>query len=198
MHLDQGLVMYNFIKKHRLRRALELGFLHGVSSLYIAGALDELDGNLVTIDRDSVLRLSPNIYDLAERAGLSARITILASQWSYTYHLMRLLEETDCGSFDLIYIDGGHTWDVTGFAVSLSAHLLKPYGWLVLDDLDWTIDRSKQLHPHRNVFQLNAPGDLPGVRKAFELLVRRDCRYREAYEDLGWGFAQRSEVGLIR
>jgi predicted O-methyltransferase YrrM len=196
MRLDQGIVMYNLITSYQLRRVLELGFLHGVSSLYIAGAVEEVDGKLITIDRDTALTLSPNIQDLADRAGLSERITIIANRWSYTYHLMELLDRGQFATFDLVYIDAGHNWDTTGFAVSLTAHLLKPRGWLILDDLDWTIEESLRRNPLRKVPQLRAPADLPGVRKAFELLVKRDNRYSEVFEDRGWGFARRSDLGI--
>jgi predicted O-methyltransferase YrrM len=193
MRLEQAIVIYEFIKKHNLRRVLELGFLHGVSSLYIAGAIDELDGSLTTIDRESALDLEPNIRDLANRAGLSGRIKVIADQWSYTYHLMTLLESGLYCSFDMIYVDGGHTWDTTGFATCLAVHLLKPNGWLILDDLDWTISKSIARNPARRLRKPSAPQDIPGVRKAFELLVKSDHRFSEVYERHGWGFARKSD-----
>ena len=51
MGFEQARVITDFILEHRLRNILELGFCHGVSTCYMAGALDELgEGRVTTID----------------------------------------------------------------------------------------------------------------------------------------------------
>ncbi|QEE27300.1 class I SAM-dependent methyltransferase [Terriglobus albidus] len=196
MTFAQGRMMHDFILEHRLRRCLELGFYHGVSSAYIAGALQEIDtGHLTTIDIPQALTLSPNINEVLKELQLQDLVTVFIEPRSYTWRLMRFLEAGMYGEFDFCYIDGGHTWDTTGFALSLVAHLLRPGGWVVLDDLDWTLATSPalSLKPSTKAF----PEDertTPGVRKTFELLICKDNRFENAFEKGKWGFAQRTHI----
>ncbi len=195
MTLKKGQKIYDFILKYKLSHCLELGFYHGVSSVYIGGALEELEGgSLITIDRCSALSLVPNIYSLLIESGLSKFVTPIFEPTSYTWRLMKLLEERRHESFDFCYIDAGHSWDVTGFAFFLVSKLLRPGGWIIFDDLDWTYSTSRALKNDSSVLAM--PDDertTPQVRKVFELLVKTDSRYRIAYEHGSWGFAQKAE-----
>ena len=58
---------------------------------------------------------------------------------------MEMIEAELPPTFDLVYLDGGHTWDATGFAFFLVDKLLRSGGWLIFDDIYWTINRSKRL-----------------------------------------------------
>ena len=40
--------------------------------------------------------------------------------------------------FDLVYLDGAKNWTIDGLAVVLAERLLRPGGWLLMDDLHWT------------------------------------------------------------
>ena len=40
--------------------------------------------------------------------------------------------------FDFVYLDGAKNWTIDGLAVVLVEKLLRPGGWLLMDDLDWT------------------------------------------------------------
>src|SRR5205085_1807308 len=40
--------------------------------------------------------------------------------------------------FDFVYLDGAKNWTIDGLAVVLIEKLLRPGGWLLMDDLDWT------------------------------------------------------------
>jgi predicted O-methyltransferase YrrM len=193
MSLRQAEILYDFISESKLRTCLELGFYHGVSSAYIAGALQDLGGgHLTTIDLPRAMTLSPNIADILKRLKLDDLVTVYIEPRSYTWRLMRFLEAGMYGHFDFCYIDGGHTWDSTGFALSLVAHLLKPGGWVILDDLDWTLSTSPALSSKSWV--QNLPEDekvTPGVRKVFELLVCKDGRFQGLFEKGQWAFAQK-------
>jgi hypothetical protein len=54
---------------------------------------------------------------------------------------MKLLEVHADPIYDFCYIDGGHSWDVSGFGFFLVEKLVRPGGWLLFDDLDWTYER---------------------------------------------------------
>src|SRR5216684_169136 len=65
MRLDQAEQLFSFLRSYDLKTCLELGFYHGVSSAYIAGALQELGtGSLTTIDLEWARQLKPNIYEI--------------------------------------------------------------------------------------------------------------------------------------
>jgi predicted O-methyltransferase YrrM len=194
MTLPQAWILYDLITTHKLHNCIELGFHHGVSSCYIAGAIqDSGRGHLTTVDLQAASSLSPHIGDLLARLDLAEWVSVFFEPRSYTWRLMRLLEQGMYGHFDFCYIDGGHNWDNTGFALSLVAHLLKPNGWVVFDDLDWTFEMDHTLASDNRIRALPEDEKITaGVRKVFELLVRKDDRFCNVYERGQWGFAQRS------
>lgn len=67
---------------------------------------------------------------------------------SYCWSLRRLMLERPGLRFDYVYIDGAHTWAVDGFAFLLCDMLLKPGGFIELDDYHWTLANSS-LDPRR-------------------------------------------------
>jgi predicted O-methyltransferase YrrM len=192
MKLAEAKYLYELIQLHELRSCLELGFYHGVSSAYIAGALQDLGGgSLFTIDRLSAQRLVPNIESVLRSLGLSEFVTYYFEHTSYTWRLMKMIEADYRDKFDLCYIDGGHTWDTTGFAFFLVAKLLKPGGFIIFDDLPWTIKSSHVAHLVKYKDMPEEEQTTPQVRKVFDLLVREDCRFG-AHQIVGrWGIARK-------
>lgn len=195
MKPKQGQQVYEFLLRNRLRRVLELGFAHGKSTCYLAAAVDELggdDAHVLTIDKRNARDRSPNIYELLDRCGLAGRVTPVFAETSYTWELLRLLERDPQPAFDFAYIDGGHTWDVTGFGFFLVDRLLAPGGWVLFDDLDWTVAGSRGLENATWAKQLPAEQrTTPQVRKVFELLVRTHPGYQQVQEQAGWGWARK-------
>jgi predicted O-methyltransferase YrrM len=194
----QGQAIYNFICDKRPKRILELGFAHGTSTCYLAAALDEIggDGHIVTIDRAVAMERKPNIRELLDRVGLTRLVTpiITDTRSSYTWELMRMLAENSVPSFDFVFIDGAHLWDVDGFAFLLADRLLAPGGWVLFDDLDWTLAASRTLCDKEWVQALPAvERTTPQVRKIFELLVRTHPDYTDFLDRDGWGWARKRE-----
>lgn len=193
MKTAQGRQVYDLLIEHKLSRVLELGFAHGKSTCYLAAAVDELpDGHVLTMDKPSALQRSPNIHQLLEKVGLAERVTPVFCETSYTWELMKLLEQDPQPQFDFAYIDGGHTWDVTGFGFFLVDRLLAPGGWMLFDDLNWTIAKSEGLRSASWAQKLPEEQRVtPQVRKVFELLVQTHPDYDEVYEKDGWGWARK-------
>src|SRR5229473_1255739 len=175
MRLDQAEQLFSFLRSYDLKTCLELGFYHGVSSAYIAGALQELGtGSLTTIDLEWARQLKPNIYEILTNLGLEETVTTYFEPVSYNWRLMKFLEVGMQNSFDFCYIDGGHNWYSTGFAFCLVGRLLRPGGWIIFDDLDWT-------HEDPTVRGSEWVSKIPvkerttaQVRNVFELLVKTD------------------------
>ena len=178
MRLEQAVMFYEFITENRLANCLELGFYHGVSTAYIAGAIQDLGiGHLITIDLTTAAERTPNISWVLEITELSRYVQVIYEQKSYNWRLMKLLEEGQYESFDLCYIDGGHTWYDTGFAFCLVERLLKPGGWVVFDDLHYTYRKSSNRDKSWVRRMTEEEQITPQVKRVFELLVETDPHF---------------------
>jgi hypothetical protein len=52
--------------------------------------------------------------------------------------------------FDLVYLDGAHTLMCDAAACAILKLLLKPNGYILFDDMNWTFSRSKYWNPKNN------------------------------------------------
>jgi predicted O-methyltransferase YrrM len=182
-----------FILDHKIKDILELGFRHGVSTAYMAATLAQAGaGRIVTVDLLSAKQNEPNIEELLGRVGHRSRVQIFYEPTSYTWRLMRLLQEDATPRFDLCYLDGAHDWFVDGFAFFLVDRLLRPNGWIVFDDMDWTYATSPALRHTDRV--KNMPEDertTPQVRLVYDLLVKTHADFHNFRDEGEWGFAQK-------
>jgi predicted O-methyltransferase YrrM len=193
MSLPQAECLAAFIEEHAVEDVLELGFAHGVSTCYIAATLGRMgSGHVVTIDLEQAKKRTPSIHELLARTGQSERVTVHFEPTSYNWRLMKFLEQEPRPKFDLCYLDGAHTWFVDGLAFYLVHLLLKPGGWIVFDDLEWTYAESPNLRDTERVRRM--PEDertTPQIRKVYELLVKRHPQYHNFRTQDGWSFAQK-------
>jgi len=200
MSLGQAKKMTRFIRDHRPVDILELGFKHGVSTCFMAAALGELGrGSMVTIDLESARANTPNIETLLDQVGERTRVQVYYEPTSYTWRLMKMLEDDASPRFDLCYIDGAHSWAVDALAFFLADRLLRPGGWIILDDLHWTYASSPTLKELPLVKAMPTDErETPQVERIFELLVKTHPGYHNARVEDDWGFAQKREVELHR
>lgn len=194
MGFDQANCITDFIEKHQIRDILELGFAHGVSTSYMAAALSRtLGGSIIAIDNNSALEREPNIETLLSQVGELERVTIYYEPTSYTWRLMKFLEEDPQPKFDLCYLDGAHNWFVDGFAFYLVHLLLKPGGWIIFDDLDWSYAASSLKHEEWVQKMPKDEQETPQIRKIYELLVKKHPDFCNFYVQDDWAFAQKRE-----
>jgi predicted O-methyltransferase YrrM len=110
---------------------------------------------------------------------------------------MKFLQQGRQETFDFCYLDAGHSWDTTGFAFFLVARLLKPGGWIIFDDLNWSYARSPKLKDSAAVAAMaEDERTTPQVRRVFELLVKTDPDFTLTFELNGWGYAQKGTLRL--
>lgn len=184
--------VYDHVIRTEARRVLELGAFHGVSTCYLAAAVDELgSGRVVTMDRVESERLDPNVFQLLEQTGLRDRVDVILAQRSFTWELKRLLEQETRPQFDFVFLDAGHVWDVTGFAFFLVDLMLVPGGWLLFDDLNWSYAASPSLRDKESTLAIpEEEREARQVRAVFDVLVARHGGYR-THVDGNWGWAQK-------
>ena len=194
---DQAQRMTNFIIEHKLESIIELGFFHGTSTCFMANAVSGFDnGHIVAIDKERAITLEPNVEVMMQQLDLTDRLTVHYEPTSYLWRLMKMLEEDPTPRFDLCYLDGAHNWFVDGFAFFLIDKLLKPGGWLIMDDLEFRYDRSQGLRGTETL--TNMPKDekeCPQLRKVYELLIKTQPGYGNFREEENWAFAQKISTG---
>lgn len=194
MKPEQARVITSKIIDSGAKDVLELGIMHGVSTCYMAEALEQSgrDWSITALDLESALDNEPNVEQLLTRLGLRDRVSILLEQRSYTWRLRKMLEEDPNPRFDFCYLDGAHTWDADGFAFFLVDRLLRPGGWIVFDDIDWSYAGSPPMMEADWVKVLPAEEQQAlQVKQVFDLLVRPHPQYGELSVKDGWGFAQK-------
>jgi predicted O-methyltransferase YrrM len=86
---------------------------------------------------------------------------------------MKFPEDDPTPRFDLCYLDGAHNWFVDGLAFFLVHRLLKPGGWIIFDDVDWTYESSPTLK------------DTEDVRKMPEDRVEKVVQIEKVHVGLG-------------
>lgn len=111
------------IVANSLNSIVEIG--HGVSTLHILKALDELDaGLLISIDKQ------PWFSDIIEHPRLK-----LVKKKSYDALLDAYY---NMGPFDCAAIDGEHEIGAVTFDMNVCWEFLKPGGFMVMDDYSWS------------------------------------------------------------
>ena len=106
MKKKRGREVYDHVVKHECRDILELGTYHGVSTCYLAAAVEELgSGRVTTMDRSEAGRLEPNVYSLLEACGLTPLVDVVLAERSFTWELKKVLELPERPQFDFVFLD---------------------------------------------------------------------------------------------
>ena len=197
MSPHQRAIVYQHVIDTRPEVILELGTGHGVSAAYMAAALDEIggEGRIVTLDKvGHGFDPAPMLGEL----GLLDRIElVLRDDSSYTWYLKEVIESRSDSNgnceplYDFCFIDGAKTWTIDGLAFFLVEKLLRPDGWLLLDDLEWSFDSSPS--GVAEPFPLSAAERRePKVRAVFDLLIRQHPSFTECVvQDGSWAWAHK-------
>lgn len=195
MRIEQARILRQFIETHNLCELLELGFFQGKSTAFMAAILEELGrGHITTMDLESAKNRKPPISEVLTDLGLTHRVTPVYSHRSFTWELRRLLAQSPRPVFDFCYVDGSHTWDGTGFSFLLVDLLIKPGGWVIFDDLDWSIATSHAAMKNKRRYSEYSEEEKRAkqVREVWQILVpARGYRPRYEEKQFHWGIAQK-------
>ncbi len=212
--MNKGKIFYDFVLQNKFKNCLELGFAHGVSSCYIAAALDELgEGHLTCVDLMQSQDFEPNIETLLRKANLEKYVTVRRENTSYTWYLNKIIEkqtkEYKCEPiYDFCFIDGPKNWTIDGFAFFLADKLLKNEGWIVFDDYAWSYGEytertgDNELSSGEDITMMEEREKiLPHVKEVFHKLVMQHENYSNfRVEDDILAYAQKiksSEAKLL-
>lgn len=213
---EEGRRLYEHVRQTHPLHVLNIGTAHGVSAAYIAAALEANGrGHVTTVDHSMAAFSDPSPEELLENAGLMHRVTIVKEHSDYNWFLKERIEDRsdedgNCEPlYDLCFLDGAHNWTVDGLAVLLVEKLLRPGGWLVLDDLHWTyrgLYEGEGRPECRNAIYAghvmsDAELDDDHVAALFRLLVMQHPSFVEfRIEDSAWGYARKGadETRVLR
>lgn len=135
----QGRHLYNLILQNKFTHTLEVGLAMGASAAWICQAhktLGHEERCHVAVDPNQTSQYESMGKILVERCGLIKHLAVMEMT---SYRAMpKLLEEVLSGlrpRFQLIYIDGWHTFDYTLVDFFYADLLLETNGVIVLDDI---------------------------------------------------------------
>jgi predicted O-methyltransferase YrrM len=193
----QGRLIYDHIRASGARDVLELGTAHGVGAAYMAAA-----GARVTTVDFAGAAYDPSPEETARRAGVADRVTIVREYSSYTWWLKTQIEarSDEHGNvepaYDFVYLDGSKHWTIEGHAVILVEKLLRPGGWLLMDDLEWTHAQDPGREATDGIVhrELSEPERTqPHLRAVFDLIVAQHPSFTELRrQDEWWGWARKA------
>lgn len=198
---DEGRQLYEFILEHRPSDILELGFAHGSSTAYLAGAVAAAGGGKITsIDREEARDRVPTAETVLRELRLDRYVELVYTPTSYTWELMKLIQARTTSArtepmFDFAFIDGAHTWEVDGLAFFLVDKLLRAGGWILFDDVHWTFANSAALKNSPRVRSM--PEDertTPQVMKVVSLLALQHPAYGNLRVSGNWAWIQKLET----
>lgn len=168
---DEGLdYLLSYIKKHSVKKILEIGTAIGYSAICMCGVDPEIE--IVTIERDEkrYLEAVKNI----KKAGLEDRIHII-------YH--DALDVHLENKYDLIFIDAAKAQNIHFF--ELFELNLVNHGTIITDNMNFhgLVQKNENEIESRNLRQL-----VRKVKNYHEFLVQ-NSRYQTEFLDIGDGIA---------
>jgi predicted O-methyltransferase YrrM len=200
-------LLYDHIKEKQPENLLELGTARGGSAVFMAAALEENGiGHLTSVDSTRWRWHEPTPQEVLEKAGLSQFVTLDKKSSTYAWFLKCEMESCmdDSGTvrpkYDFIFLDGAKNWSTDGITVIVAERLLRPGGWLLLDDLGWNYKKhapDSLQHYEIDITKLSeSERSEPHLRAVYDLLVRTNPAFDEfVVQDNWWGWARKSPDG---
>lgn len=106
-----------------------------------------------------------------------------AKHWdSYNWALAKSLLAGKRAIYDYIYLDGSHTFAVDGLAFVLCDLLLKPGGFIELDDYYWTFAMSQWMKESRQEFMTDEQINTAQVAMVINLFLKGNPNYQVMVE----------------
>jgi predicted O-methyltransferase YrrM len=122
-----------------IKRTLEIGCAYGMSALHICNAVDGREGAIHTI-------IDPFQHTQWHGIGVGNLVKAGFHNWELiekrSEHALPELDANNAAKYDLILIDGWHTFDHTIIDTFYATRLLSEDGVLVVDDVNFPAVRS--------------------------------------------------------
>ena len=139
---DEGRFLKKLIVTNKLNKIAEVGMAFGISAMYITEGLkiNNEEGKLISIDPNQTSQWKDEGVHLLEHLKLNKYHDLIQKK-SYIA-LPELLEKYGSKSFDMLFIDGWHTFDYTLVDAFYADKLVRIGGYIVIDDaLHFSVQR---------------------------------------------------------
>jgi len=169
----------DFINTTNCRTIAEIGVYTGGTSELFAQHLNG-EGELHLFDYEDHVNEVKAKLNAAGYSNVYAHGNSRRPLDSYSWSLMRVLQEHPNPIYDYVFLDGAHTWTIDALAFLLIDRLLKVGGFVQFDDYYWTIELGLENdRPEVKEWYTKEQRRVPHVRLIVDLLVKRDPRYTE-------------------
>ncbi|MEA2126648.1 MAG: hypothetical protein QOI80_3430 [Solirubrobacteraceae bacterium] len=210
---DQGRAVFAHLTAAGARDVLDIGTCYGTSAAYFAAAVAANGGGrVVTVDSaqfDEMSEASQWVEQGLTEAGVRDHVDVVRiPHSSYAWWLKEQVEQrsdehgncTPC--FDFVYLDGAKSLTIDGVSVVFIERLLRPGGWLLLDDTKWTFDSNPKVIQTDGVAYGMSEAELrePHIAAVLELIIKPSGAFSviRREEDGEWAWAQKSATARPR
>jgi len=130
--LDEGIELYKIIKKYKPKKLVEIGFAVGISTLFMLCALEN-NAELISVDPYQKIQWDKfgliNVDNILKEQNLPKTIHKFIEDYSNNF-----FKNTN-KSFDLVFIDGDHSYEGTMIDLIGANKVLKKNGLMIIDDV---------------------------------------------------------------
>ena len=130
--LNEGIELYKIIKKYKPKNLVEIGFAVGISTLFMLCAL-ESNAELISVDPYQKIQWDKfgliNVDNILKEQNLPKTIHKFIEDYSNNF-----FTNTN-KSFDLVFIDGDHSYEGTMIDLIGANKVLKKNGLMIIDDV---------------------------------------------------------------
>ena len=130
--LDEGIELYKIIKKYKPKKLVEIGFAVGISTLFMLCALEN-NAELISVDPYQKIQWDKfgliNVDNILKEQNLPKTIHKFIEDYSNNF-----FTNTN-KSFDLVFIDGDHSYEGTMIDLIGANKVLKKNGLMIIDDV---------------------------------------------------------------
>ena len=133
----------------------EIGVDIGATTLAVSKILEKedtyylFDFEEVVSDLVSDLRELPEVKCDYVQVGNTHK-TYDSYVWNLSNLVFQMRNERTDGIFDIVYLDGAHNLLFDGLACCMLKELIRPGGYLIFDDVDWSYEISSTCNPKVN------------------------------------------------
>jgi predicted O-methyltransferase YrrM len=160
----------------------EIGVGVGATTLAVAKILDNV-GEIHIFDfEQSVSELKSDLASLGFNNVVAYGNT--EKYWdSYHWNFAKLLSDGANEIFDVIYIDGAHTYLHDALAFFMCDRLLKVGGAMIFDDWNWSFSQSRWMKGVRDNFMTEEQINNQQIGYLLNTLVKNHIGYEEALQN---------------
>lgn len=139
----EGTFLYNLVKHERMKKCVEVGFACGMSAMFMLHGMEDVvrsETKSTTKPGAQLISIDPYQDTQWHHVGTThvknAHFKHASHTWlkDFSYIALPALLAKHRSTFDLVFVDGMHTFDYTFVDAFYAVLLLRSGGYLVIDD----------------------------------------------------------------